>query len=178
MTITDTAAPSPDPASVELVAQDLLRRFPPTVEGRRTFRYGQQPTHEYPHLIIIETHLAHAQMRVEEGVRTLYGGHCQAYLGRLAELAVGATWNGPAAVEMPSAAKPDPVNHPSHYNSHPSGVECITIVEHFNFNIGNAIKYLWRAGEKGNRLEDLKKAEWYISRELDRLTAEGKPSRV
>ena len=40
----------------------------------------------------------------------------------------------------------DTVNHPAHYNTHPSGVECIEITEHFNFNIGNAIKYLWRAG--------------------------------
>lgn len=63
----------------------------------------------------------------------------------------------------------DPVNHPSHYNSHPSGVECITITEHFNFNLGNAIKYIWRAGEKGDALEDLQKAAWYINRECSRI---------
>jgi hypothetical protein len=63
---------------------------------------------------------------------------------------------------------PDMVNHPPHYNKHPSGVECITVVEHFNFNIGNAIKYLWRAGEKGSAIEDLEKAAWYIQRELKR----------
>lgn len=63
----------------------------------------------------------------------------------------------------------DPVNHPRHYTSHPSGVECITVTEHFNFCIGNAIKYLWRAGEKGDRLEDLKKARWYVDREIARL---------
>ena len=63
----------------------------------------------------------------------------------------------------------DPVNHPAHYNSHPSGVECISITEHINFCIGNAVKYLWRAGEKGSLLEDIKKARWYIDREIARL---------
>lgn len=61
------------------------------------------------------------------------------------------------------------VNHPKHYCDHPSGVECITITEHMNFNLGNAIKYLWRAGLKGNEKEDMLKAKWYIQRELDRL---------
>ena len=64
----------------------------------------------------------------------------------------------------------DSINHPSHYTSHPSGVECIDVVEHMTFNAGNAVKYLWRAGLKGGapRLEDLKKARWYIDRELQR----------
>src|SRR3954469_16348751 len=61
----------------------------------------------------------------------------------------------------------DSVNHPKHYNSHPSGVECITVTEHMNFNIGNAIKYLWRSDHK-NGLEDLKKARGYIDREIQR----------
>lgn len=59
----------------------------------------------------------------------------------------------------------DMVNNPPHYKQHPSGVECIQITEHFNFNIGNAIKYLWRSDHK-NGLEDLKKAQWYIAREI------------
>ena len=62
------------------------------------------------------------------------------------------------------------VNHPPHYNSHPSGVECITITEHYNFNVGNAMKYLWRAGLKGNPIEELEKAKWYIGREIQRLS--------
>lgn len=61
------------------------------------------------------------------------------------------------------------VEHPKHYVSHPSGVECITVTEHMNFNLGNAIKYLWRAGLKGKHKEDLLKAKWYIQREIDRL---------
>lgn len=64
--------------------------------------------------------------------------------------------------------KGDSVNSPSHYNNHPSGVECIQITEHFNFCIGNAIKYLWRAGLKGDAIEDLEKAAWYIRREIER----------
>ena len=66
---------------------------------------------------------------------------------------------------------PDLVNHPSHYNSHPSGVECITITEHMGFCIGNAVKYLWRADEKGNAIQDLEKARWYIDREIARRTS-------
>jgi hypothetical protein len=64
----------------------------------------------------------------------------------------------------------DTVNHPTHYNSHPSGIECIVVVEHYGFNVGNAIKYLWRAGLKtDDPLEDLRKAQWYVSREIARL---------
>ena len=64
----------------------------------------------------------------------------------------------------------DPVNHPAHYTYHPSGIECIQVTEYFNFCLGNAIKYLWRAGLKSdNVIEDLRKAEWYIKREIDRL---------
>lgn len=65
----------------------------------------------------------------------------------------------------------DAVNHPRHYCSHPSRVECIEIVEHFSFCVGNAVKYLWRAGLKSeDAREDLLKARWYIERELDRLS--------
>lgn len=74
----------------------------------------------------------------------------------------------------------DNVNHPKHYNSHPSGVECITIVRHHNFNTGNAIKYLWRTGLKEEEgldikdkaIEDLKKAIFYIQDEIIRLQHE------
>lgn len=64
--------------------------------------------------------------------------------------------------------KNDNVNHPKHYTKHPSGIECITITEWMNFNLGNAIKYIWRADLK-NKLEDLKKAQWYLNREIQRL---------
>jgi hypothetical protein len=70
--------------------------------------------------------------------------------------------------------KPDPVNHPSHYTSHPSGIEAIQVCEHFPFSIGNVIKYLWRSGLKGNAIEDLKKARWYLDREITRREQEVK----
>lgn len=74
----------------------------------------------------------------------------------------------------------DMVNHPAHYNSHPSGIECIEIVRHHNFNIGNAIKYLWRCGIKTEEgmdiqdksIEDLQKAIFYIQDEIIRLQKE------
>jgi len=69
----------------------------------------------------------------------------------------------------------DSVNHPTHYTAHPSGVECIQITEHMGFNVGNAVKYLWRASLKGAHLQDLQKARWYIDREIARL--DGKPER-
>lgn len=62
----------------------------------------------------------------------------------------------------------DPVNRPKHYTSHPSGVEVIDITEHMNFCLGNVVKYVLRAEHKGNTLEDLKKARWYLNREIDR----------
>lgn len=63
----------------------------------------------------------------------------------------------------------DPVNQPRHYNVHPSGVECIEVTEWMNFNLGNVVKYIWRADEKGATIEDLRKAHWYLGREISRL---------
>ena len=63
----------------------------------------------------------------------------------------------------------DEVNHPSHYTSHPSGIECIQITEHMNFCLGNAVKYIWRAGLKGSNVEDLEKARFYVNREIERI---------
>lgn len=65
----------------------------------------------------------------------------------------------------------DPVNHPRHYNAHPSGIECIQVAEHMGFNLGNALKYIWRADLKGDAVEDLRKARWYIDRELHKRAA-------
>lgn len=78
---------------------------------------------------------------------------------------------------MASKNKNDQINHPKHYTSDPSGIECIDITRHRNFNIGNAIKYLWRAGLKidadkssiNKQIEDLEKAVWYIVDEIHRL---------
>lgn len=64
--------------------------------------------------------------------------------------------------------KENVVDHPKHYNVHPSGVECLEIVEHMNFCLGNAIKYIWRADHKENDIVDLKKAIFYLEREIKR----------
>lgn len=73
--------------------------------------------------------------------------------------------------------KEDNVNHPKWYTQHPSGIECIEITRHYCFSIGNAIKYLWRAGlkvdvgltDKQKEIEDLNKAIWYIKDRIKQL---------
>lgn len=75
--------------------------------------------------------------------------------------------------------KHDPVNRPKHYTSHPSGVECIDIAEHYGFSLGNALKYIWRAGLKDGEsaVQDLEKARWYLDREIwRRKRGAGAPS--
>jgi hypothetical protein len=86
------------------------------------------------------------------------GGFCECERFRLAASLV------PVAAPLAH----DAVNHPRHYTSHPSGIECIDVVEHMPFNLGNAVKYVWRAGSKGDAIEDLEKAKWYITREIER----------
>lgn len=66
----------------------------------------------------------------------------------------------------------DPVERPKHYTEHPSGIECIQITEHMGFNLGNAVKYIWRCDLKKDAIEDLKKAVWYIEREIKRRDAQ------
>lgn len=67
------------------------------------------------------------------------------------------------------------VNHPKHYNELPatckSGhpIECIDVVQWMTFNTGNAVKYLWRCFDKGDPIENLRKAIWYCEQEVKRL---------
>jgi hypothetical protein len=82
-------------------------------------------------------------------------------------------WQMGALREFDPKAVLDPVNHPAHYNNSPAKcdycgrrIECIDVTRHYAFNIGNAIKYLWRCDLKGNSIEDLKKAAWYINDEI------------
>lgn len=68
----------------------------------------------------------------------------------------------------------DPIN-PEHYKSHPLKIECIEIAESAGFNLGNAIKYIWRTAWPGRvlsrekKVENLKKAIWYIGRQIESL---------
>jgi hypothetical protein len=70
------------------------------------------------------------------------------------------------------AFKPDPVNHPAHYKV--GGIETIDFIEakKFNYNLGNVVKYVSRADHKGERLENLEKARWYLDREIGNLSEE------
>jgi hypothetical protein len=63
----------------------------------------------------------------------------------------------------------DNVNHPAHYKT--GGIETIDFIEakSLSYNLGNVIKYITRADHKGNRVEDLKKAQWYLNREVSNL---------
>lgn len=65
--------------------------------------------------------------------------------------------------------KRDSVDHPSHYKDIVPSIECIEVTQHFNFNRGNVIKYVWRAGAKGSEIEDLRKAKKYLEFEIKRL---------
>ncbi len=76
-------------------------------------------------------------------------------------------------VGLPNAKPHDPVNSPAHYTSSPAKciecgrqIECIHVTEHMGFCLGNVFKYLWRADEKGTPLQDLRKAAWYLAREI------------
>jgi hypothetical protein len=64
----------------------------------------------------------------------------------------------------------DTIKHPTHYTSHPSGIEAITVTQHMSFCLGNVMKYIWRAGQKGDAVEDLKKARQYLDYEIERLS--------
>lgn len=58
------------------------------------------------------------------------------------------------------------VQHPEHYNKHPSGVECIDVIKHMGWCLGSAIKYIWRADHKNDAIEDLEKAIFCIEQEI------------
>lgn len=88
------------------------------------------------------------------------------------------TWKQAHLAElMQRSPKNDAVNHPKHYTSHPSGIECIEITKHYIFQIGNAMKYLWRQGLKDDpsldpvekQIQDCEKAIWYINSFIDDL---------
>lgn len=66
----------------------------------------------------------------------------------------------------------DSINHPAHYQS-ATGLEAIQVIEAFGlgFSLGNVVKYVLRAPKKGGT-EDLKKARWYLDREIARLEAQ------
>jgi hypothetical protein len=72
---------------------------------------------------------------------------------------------------LPEQKKPEAINHPQHYGGSDSTYEAIKVIEawQLGFCLGNVVKYISRAGKKGNKLEDLKKAQWYLAREIEKL---------
>ncbi|WP_024767110.1 DUF3310 domain-containing protein [Pseudomonas nitroreducens] len=113
------------------------------------------------------------------GTRFLHGakcrhGDCQQIMDCESEAAAADRWNAiqSAAIGDHLGEATDMVNHPPHYNGHPSGVECIEVTERLPFNLGNAFKYVFRHRAK-NGHEDLMKAQWYLTRELDRCERGG-----
>lgn len=112
-----------------------------------------------------------------------YRDECQVVANQLSERAERIARENGAVLRRSGAcapgddaepAEPELVNHPAHYNQSPSGVECIDVVEHMTFNAGTAVKHLWRCGLKGDALVDLRKAKWYVEREIARLEKRGK----
>lgn len=67
----------------------------------------------------------------------------------------------------------DPVRQPAHYTNHPSGITCIQVVEDMSLCCGSAVQYIWRHRDKGQPIQDLEKAVWYLEREIDRLKRRG-----
>lgn len=76
---------------------------------------------------------------------------------------------GRPAKQLSSVSSHDPVNSPAHYTA--GGIETIDYIEakQLNYHLGNVVKYVSRAGKKNEMLEDLKKAKWYLDREIKRL---------
>jgi len=83
---------------------------------------------------------------------------------------------GVGVVNVKVATKPDPIDHPAHYGGGDDPYEAIKVIEawRLGFRLGNAVKYIARAGKKDptKTIEDLRKASWYLSREIERLECE------
>jgi hypothetical protein len=80
-------------------------------------------------------------------------------------------WHKPSDSRTEPADEAPSAIRPAHYRQHPSGIEAIQITEGFGFNLGNVVKYVWRADMKGG-IEDLEKAAWYLAREIGRRKAQ------
>ena len=79
----------------------------------------------------------------------------------------------PVDMVRPSDNIPDAVNHPKHYTDTPFGLEVIEITDKYDFSVGNALKYILRAGKKGDAVEDLEKAVWYLNHKIELMKKNG-----
>lgn len=118
------------------------------------------------------------------GETDMYADHTKGFLSEY-EFVCDSKYDVPMAVgkggvnqdltsEKGTSLLGDAIN-PDHYQSDPSGVQCIEISENWSFCLGNALKYMWRSGKKDSskNIEDLQKAIWYIEREISRLDKGG-----
>ena len=107
--------------------------------------------------------------RGKEGVLSgwLFGGEC-AYISEVDSTYAHVKWTDEEPTSVATLSKTETVNHPDHYQG--NKYEAIDIIEDYNlnFHLGNVIKYVLRADKKNNRVEDLKKAAWYLNREMER----------
>jgi len=87
------------------------------------------------------------------------------------------TKNYPSYLDCPkpkhALSKADAVNHPKHYTDTPFGLEVIEITDKYDFSVGNALKYILRAGKKGDAVEDLEKAVWYLNHKIELMKKNG-----
>lgn len=88
-----------------------------------------------------------------------------------ANVAPGTQFVSSGMVSVGEYKQPEQVNHPSHYGGKDNPYEVIKVIESWelNFNLGNTVKYIGRAGKKGNTLTDLEKAAFYLNREIEKL---------
>lgn len=114
--------------------------------------YGTSSTH----------HHLDAKFFFADGKYLTYEMNDEAYFEEQNSVEFFFAQKGDDFVEVPA----DMVNNPSHYTSHPSGIECIDVTRHFSFNLGNAMKYIWRCDLKKDAIEDLKKAVFYLNDEI------------
>jgi len=106
--------------------------------------------------------------------------HTTGYLHRLEDVAAtfGVDLEDERGMKKAVEDPHDPVHHPSHYTSSGArcpgcgrGIECIDVAEGMGFNLGNVFKYCWRHDLKGDAIENLEKASWYLRREIERRRA-------
>lgn len=144
-----------DPHPSETIIPDLPVNDPPYIELGSDEELGQRIPWVPP------------EVRDEHGAQVAY----QNSGGSLAEVFTGDSETLNVTLEsghilLSPVPASDMINHPPHYTGHPSGVECITITQHMGFNLGNALKYIWRADLKADAVSDLLKAIRYIEFEL------------
>lgn len=119
-------------------------------------------------LVCIENGLS-----VEDTVKKTGASKAYVYSLRYEVKKKGIAATAPASVQVEKKDKPDMVNSPAHYRV--GGIEVIDFIEikKLNYHLGNVVKYVCRSEHKGEQMQDLLKAQWYLAREIEKLKANG-----